>query len=44
MAVSMADIPDLHSAVVIPFTHKSCYLFAKGSRNVIHLYRGDEAM
>jgi hypothetical protein len=32
MTMSMASIPVLHSAEVVPFTHKSCYPSAKGSR------------
>jgi hypothetical protein len=32
LTVSSASIPVLHSAEVVPFTHKSCYLSAKGSR------------
>jgi hypothetical protein len=32
MTVSSASIPVLHSAEVVPFTHKSCYPSAKGSR------------
>jgi hypothetical protein len=40
MTVSSASIPVLHSAEVVPFTHKSCYPSAKGSRLPIHLYRG----
>jgi hypothetical protein len=43
MTVNTTDIPVLHSIEVVPFTHKSCYPFAKGSRLSIHLYRGDEA-
>jgi hypothetical protein len=43
MTVSSATIPVLHSAEVVPFTHKSCYPSAKGSRLPIHLYRGGEA-
>jgi hypothetical protein len=31
MTVSSASIPILHSAEVVPFTHKSCYPSAKGS-------------
>jgi len=31
MTVSSASIPVLHSAEVVPFTHKSCYPSAKGS-------------
>jgi hypothetical protein len=30
MTASTASIPVLHSIEVIPFTHKSCYLFAMG--------------
>jgi hypothetical protein len=30
MTASMASIPVLHSAEVVPFTHKSCHLIAKG--------------
>jgi hypothetical protein len=30
MTVSMTDIPVLHSAEVVPFTHKSCSLSARG--------------
>jgi hypothetical protein len=43
MTVSTTSIPVLHSVEVVPFTHKSCYPVAKGSRSPIHLYRGDEA-
>jgi hypothetical protein len=43
MTVSMTSIPVLHSAEVVPFTHKSCHPIAKGSISPIHLYRGDEA-
>jgi hypothetical protein len=43
MIGSTADIPVLYSAEVVPFTHKSCHPFAKGSRLPIHLYQGDEA-
>jgi hypothetical protein len=32
MTVSSASIPVLHSAEVVPSTHKSCYSSAKGSR------------
>jgi hypothetical protein len=32
MTVSSASIPVLHSAEFVPFTHKSCYPYAKGSR------------
>jgi hypothetical protein len=32
MTASMASIPVLHSAEVVPYTHKSCYPSAKGSR------------
>src|SRR5688572_28021612 len=32
MTVSSASIPVLHSAEVVPCTHKSCYPSAKGSR------------
>jgi hypothetical protein len=42
MTVSTADILVLHSEEVSIFTHKLCYRFAKGSRLLIHLYRGDE--
>jgi hypothetical protein len=31
MIMSMASIPVLYSAEVVPFTHKSCYPVAKGS-------------
>jgi hypothetical protein len=40
MTASTASIPVLHSAEVVPFTHKSCYPSAKGSRLPIHLYLG----
>jgi hypothetical protein len=43
MTASMASIPVLHSTEVVPFTHKSCHPVAKGSKSLIHLYRGDEA-
>jgi hypothetical protein len=32
MTASTASIPVLHSAEVVPCTHKSCYPSAKGSR------------
>jgi hypothetical protein len=32
MTVGMASIPVLHSADVVPYTHKSCYPSVKGSR------------
>jgi hypothetical protein len=43
LIVSTTDIPVLHSAEVVPFTHKSCYPFAKGSQLPIHLCQGDKA-
>jgi hypothetical protein len=43
VTVSSASIPDLHSAEVVPFTHKSCYPSAKGSRLPIYLYLGSTA-
>jgi hypothetical protein len=43
MTMSSASIPVLHSAEVVPFTHKSCHPVAKGSRSPIHLYQGDKA-
>jgi hypothetical protein len=43
MTASMASIPVLHSAEVVPFTNKSCHPVAKGSRSPIHLYQEDEA-
>jgi hypothetical protein len=39
MTVSSASILVSHSAEVVPFTHKSCFLSATGLYGPIHLYQ-----
>jgi hypothetical protein len=43
MTMSTTDIPVLHSTEVTHLTHKSCYPFATGLIDPIHLYQGSEA-
>jgi hypothetical protein len=44
MTVSMTDIPVLHSAEVAHHHPQAMLPICQGASNLIHLYRGDEAV